>query len=429
MKSKKKLRENDINTLFEIIDNREQYKENSENGLVILLNGSWGSGKTTFLKDVEEHIKSSDKYEILLNYNSYSYDFYENAYLPFFSSIEKKIQLGKKLNTLIKCTSKEVLKDVIGISYSIVNGIFRNKYGVDLNDIKNSLKEIQNEDYYKSFNEFVKCKEDIKHKLEDYCEEKTQIIIIDELDRCKPSFAMETLEIIKHFFDVKNCIFIIALDKLQLQESAKTIYGQGMDSEKYFSKFFDYQYNLTPLNFNEIIDTEGIKDLERIVDRSTNMFNYLNVSSRDSKKIFGEFISKYRISDNLGIDWTGDQSIFIIFLLTLKYVDLLFYNELISGNYSRYKTKMTNEFNPSFNNYIRLLDFKIDDQKSLDRVCSVLTVALDKEFLDLDKLGEQHLPIDKPYEEKRHFLNELYKYIPQIEKGITYKQTIQKIIN
>ena len=60
MKSKKILRSDDIEVLFEIIKNRNEYKENSEKGLVILLNGAWGSGKTTFLNDVEEYINNND---------------------------------------------------------------------------------------------------------------------------------------------------------------------------------------------------------------------------------------------------------------------------------------------------------------------------------------------------------------------------------
>lgn len=93
MEIKKVSRENDIKVLFEIIDHRKDYKEISENGLVILLNGSWGSGKTMFLKDLEEYINNSDNYDLFTTYNSYNYDFYENAYLPFFASIEDKVKL------------------------------------------------------------------------------------------------------------------------------------------------------------------------------------------------------------------------------------------------------------------------------------------------------------------------------------------------
>ena len=86
MEQRKVSRDVDIDVLLEIIKNRDNYKENSENGLVILLNGSWGSGKTTFLKDFKERVDKEEGIDIFSIYNSYEYDFYDNAYLPFFCS-------------------------------------------------------------------------------------------------------------------------------------------------------------------------------------------------------------------------------------------------------------------------------------------------------------------------------------------------------
>jgi len=430
MKIKKVLRQRDINVLFEIINNREYYKENSEHGLVILLNGAWGSGKTTFLNDLEKEISSRDDYELFSHYDSYSYDFFENAYLPFFADIEEKIGLKKMFGKFIKSTSKNTFNGIVCTSYSITNSIFKKKFNMDLNDIKDNLLGIQNEEYLKSFKDFKYCKETIMKKMRKYCDNKTQVIIIDELDRCKPSFAMETLEIIKHFFDIKNCVFIIAVDKIQLQESAKTIYGQGMNSEKYFSKYFDYQYNLLPLNFNEIVDTSGIEDLEQIVNRSTTIFNYLGVSSRDSKKIFGEFIGKYRYFNNEEKKWSGNQSLFIIFLLTLKYVDLLFYYEIIGGNYLRYKKKITDEINPLSNNYNRLLEINIGDKRDFNYVCSKLNYeTLQLQYLDVNKINGIWYLNNIETNKEISAAKEMSNYIPFIKDKMTYKETIEFIIN
>ena len=71
MKVKKVSRSIDIDVLLEIIRKREEYKENSQNGLVILLNGAWGSGKSTFLKELEEKINECDDMQLFINYNAY----------------------------------------------------------------------------------------------------------------------------------------------------------------------------------------------------------------------------------------------------------------------------------------------------------------------------------------------------------------------
>ena len=422
-------RNDDINTLFEIIDKREDYKENSENGLVILLNGSWGSGKTTFIKELEQTIKKNNKYKLLTTYNSYDYDFFDNAYLPFFADIEDKIKLGDDFGKLIRSTNKNLFNGLVCTSYTVINSIFKKKYNIDLNEIKDNLLGIENEEYLKSFYDFKECQNNIKKIIKNKCKRKPNIFIIDELDRCKPSFAMETLEIVKHFFDIKNCIFIIAVDKIQLQESAKTIYGQEMNSEVYFSKFFDYQYNLLPLKFSEIIDTTNIEDLEQIVNRSSLIFDYLGVSLRDSKKIFSEFIGKYRLFQEQEIIWTGDQSVFIVFLLTLKYVDLTFYKEIINGNYNRHYKKITNEINPLSNNYNKLLSIKIGNKKDFNSVCSFLSNgALNIEYQNEKRISTYEFEDDN-LRISKDISKEMINYIPFIEEHKTIKETIEKIVN
>jgi len=71
MKRKIVTRKEDIETLIEIIENREDYKENSKNGLVILLNGEWGTGKTTFLNEFIEKMNGKENIELFSNYNAY----------------------------------------------------------------------------------------------------------------------------------------------------------------------------------------------------------------------------------------------------------------------------------------------------------------------------------------------------------------------
>ena len=92
MKNNIQVRNDEISTLLEVIRKKDFYKENSENGLVILLNGEWGTGKTTFINQFIETINEQDDMELFNNYNAYENDYYENAYIPFFASIDDKIK-------------------------------------------------------------------------------------------------------------------------------------------------------------------------------------------------------------------------------------------------------------------------------------------------------------------------------------------------
>ena len=241
---------------------------------------------------------------------------------------------------------------------------------------------------------------------------------------------METLEIIKHFFDVDNCVFIIAVDKIQLQEAAKTIYGQDMDSEKYFSKFFDYQHNLFPLDFYETIDINDIEEIDIIIKQSAKIFEFLDVSTRDSKKIFNEFVIKYKNFTDNNNSWSLEQSIFMIFLLILKYIDLLFYNEILHGNYPQFSKKLTNSLESKLNNYHSLLNTKIgSENETFDSVLRNLDTYFDCRYVEHQRAYYSDSFRGEKYQREKNALISLMNYVPQIEVNLTYKQTIKRIIN
>ena len=73
---------------------------------------------------------------------------------------------------------------------------------------------------------------------------KPLVIAIDELDRCRPSYAVELLEVVKHFFSVNNVVFVLAIDKTQLTHAIRAIYGQGFDAIGYLRRFIDLDFRL-----------------------------------------------------------------------------------------------------------------------------------------------------------------------------------------
>jgi len=65
---------------------------------------------------------------------------------------------------------------------------------------------------------------------------------VDELDRCRPSYAIELLERIKHLFEVDNIVFVVATDSSQLRHAIKAVYGESFESGRYLLRFFDRSY-------------------------------------------------------------------------------------------------------------------------------------------------------------------------------------------
>lgn len=79
-------------------------------------------------------------------------------------------------------------------------------------------------------------------------------VFIDELDRCRPTYAIELLERIKHLLDIDGLVFILAMDKDQLSHSVKAVYGNDFESKGYLSRFIDIEYTLSNTSLDNFID-------------------------------------------------------------------------------------------------------------------------------------------------------------------------------
>jgi hypothetical protein len=78
-------------------------------------------------------------------------------------------------------------------------------------------------------------------------------VLIDELDRCRPLYAIAMLERVKHLFDTPHVVFVIATDSGQLRHSVGAIYGSGFASDRYLRRFFDRTYVFAKPGLNEFV--------------------------------------------------------------------------------------------------------------------------------------------------------------------------------
>lgn len=67
--------------------------------------------------------------------------------------------------------------------------------------------------------------------------DKPLVIMVDELDRCRPDYAVRMLERIKHLFDVPNVVFVLFVERTQLERAIEGVYGAGIDATAYLDKF------------------------------------------------------------------------------------------------------------------------------------------------------------------------------------------------
>ena len=216
--------------LFKVIEVENIITQNS---VVISLNAKFGMGKSYFLEMFKNYLIDEKNSKTLL-INSWKNDFCNDPLVAICCELISYFELQKDEKTL---PIREQLKCVVSIFADLSNQFIKSKLGVDFQKTIDQNKSIF---YGNKIYEIFKHKNEIFQKLyqllTDYAEEQKIIILIDELDRTRPDYAINFLETLKHFFDVKGLTFILAVNKEQLKQSVECIYGK-INFDEYYRKF------------------------------------------------------------------------------------------------------------------------------------------------------------------------------------------------
>ena len=154
------------------------------------------------------------------------------------------------------------LRLVSGIGIKAIASLAFGKYAADIpDDFKDGMEVIEEgsdsfidqslESMIKDQVEAEKNLSTLKEALKEIAAINPVILLIDELDRCRPDFAVAMLETIKHVFDVENVQILLVTNAEQLKATIKHSYGNETNSHDYLYKFFKYQINLPTTSKNE----------------------------------------------------------------------------------------------------------------------------------------------------------------------------------
>jgi hypothetical protein len=86
------------------------------------------------------------------------------------------------------------------------------------------------------------------------------VLFIDELDRCKPSFALKFLERVKFLFDAEEVILVFATNTTELAKTVEGYYGPGFDGQSYLSRFYDDRIFLSPVETKKYLRLLGYEN-------------------------------------------------------------------------------------------------------------------------------------------------------------------------
>ncbi|WP_417877286.1 KAP family P-loop NTPase fold protein [Vibrio sp.] len=254
---------------------------------VLNLNSEWGSGKTYFLRRWENSLKG--RYPVVY-IDAWKQDYSDDPLVTVITSIIT--QLREQAGRDEKDPMFSVPSKVVGLLKAAAPGLVRGlaKRYLDIDPVAvmnaedgNNLPEIPNpsDPSGEPVDMSIAASQMVKHLLDEHSAKEKAIeslktsvkqwveavvglsegtitypafIFVDELDRCRPSYAVEMLETIKHIFDLDGVVFVVATDTEQLQHTIKALYGNDFGARTYLGRFFNSRYTLREPSYSKLLD-------------------------------------------------------------------------------------------------------------------------------------------------------------------------------
>ncbi len=224
-----------------------------EGPCVMAVDAGWGMGKTTFLRMWAQHLRN-ERFPVV-EFNAWETDFAQDPFIALTSEIATGLQsLGSTAGRLgghrLRLAAASVVRAAPGaiarVAVSSVPSIGQ-QLAHELEPKQPSLRQTMVEHYDETkaaLQAFRSSLADVADASANDNDGRALVVLVDELDRCRPTYAVELLEAAKHLFSVDRIVFVLCLDRAQLASSVKALYGESFDADGYLWRFFDIDYRL-----------------------------------------------------------------------------------------------------------------------------------------------------------------------------------------
>lgn len=271
-----------------------------ESASTIAIDGRWGSGKTFFVRqtkmvinalnpssamDEETRAKAiislpfskkdeeRENYSVAVYYDAWGNDNDTEPILSLIYEITKQLSIDFSLSDI----------SFVKTAGAIIEAIS----GHNVNGIKDTLTS---EDPFSKFKEQKDIEQKIKDFFTDLLAERGNrlVIFIDELDRCKPTFAVHLLEQIKHYIYDDRITFVFSVNLEQLQHTIKHYYGEGFDSCRYLDRFFDLRISMPLANMKKFYDEIGLGSTYYVDIVTQRIIKMYNLEMREIARLYSQ---------------------------------------------------------------------------------------------------------------------------------------------
>lgn len=369
-----------------------------ETSNTIVIDGKWGSGKTFFIRqtkmlidalnplskmreEVKEKVinsiylpkeEESKNYILTIYYDAWKNDNDTDPIISLIYEITKQLSIDFTLSD--------------DSFFKIAEAIIETISGRNINGIINAFKS---EDGFTK----LKGQKKIEEKMSDFFTELLQergnrlVIFIDELDRCKPTFAVHLLEQIKHYILDDRITIVLSINIEQLQFTIKHFYGIDFDSCRYLDRFFDIRITMPPANMEKFYGQIGLESgylVDKVIRRVIKMYNF---ELREIMRFYSQVkAATYKVThDRQGCKYMfenkKDLSFIMIYiiplLIGLKITNSTKYNRFINGEDD---TPMKELFDVDEDMYI--LKKMLNNNESFD-------IEVGKDIITVDEMIER----------------------------------------
>lgn len=315
--------------------------ERQQRGLTVALDAAWGTGKTFFVKHWADDLKARG--HPVVYFDAWENDLGEEAAIALMAAIKETIdewvgrmpvkqEMQARANDMVRQGVKQLRRAVVPVSKVMGAAVLKKVTGIGVKEVLDAFDDdASSEEKEEKLSEekieagldkifesalaeqkkrseaITGFKSTISNALEMIEQDANAIlpafVFVDELDRCRPPYAIRLLEEIKHIFGIRNVCFMLSTNLSQIKESVRAIYGPSFDGYGYLKRFFDASYCL-PLKHSDE------KFVQVLLDESSSF------SSNEGPLLVG-FNTELAGEDG---DWPGESinAIFSLFKLDLR---------------------------------------------------------------------------------------------------------------
>ncbi len=408
---------------------------------VLAIDSPWGSGKTWFVKRWKQHLTNNGF--ACLYFNAWESDFSDDPLVSLIAQIELNIEDLAPEDRLEKVKTHFNSAKTLGLalakrSPSIIVNIAT---GVDVEGEIKKVEDAYAKERLEKYKADALAIKEFKKKLSEFVNDiygheknpaKPLIFFIDELDRCRPNYAIELLEKIKHLFNVDRVIFVLSIDKEQIGHSIKSLYGAGFGVNGYLKRFINLEYSLPEPNAEafcrylleqfqlENYFSNSHADKEKAVEVCSKLFALFGLSLREQESCF----TRLRIA----IEMIARNSKFsfyaLCFLIGLKEANLDLYKAFIRREVSHEEVLEYMRSKPGGSEF-----FQDGTGANIEAIILVFGCNIKSDFKDILQRYENDFNGTTLGSNERERLSRIRGALNEYQEGIHNRHKLHEVVN